>query len=143
YLETNDVQDMDTFLDLYAKSGYKLLVYDEKQRQTSYGPAFKRDTIDQAAIQAVLDGEEYHGMRDFPGKPFTTGFIADETANTVGIPLTYQDENYALFLRPNIKMLFKEAHYLFAGMIFFMIFVTMVAVIYMARRIIQAVTSIT
>lgn len=143
YIETNDIDDLPQFLDMYATSGYKLLLYDAEMNDQMFGPAFKRDTIDASAVEAVLAGKPYHGMRDLPRKTFVTGFFADETANTVGIPFTYEDKQYALFLRPNIKMLFKEVHYLFAGMIFFMIFITIIAVLYMARRIVKAVSTIT
>lgn len=143
YIESNDIDELEPFLEMYATSGYKLLLFDEEMNKQMFGPPFKRDTIDEAAVKAVLAGGEFHGMRDLPRKTFVTGFFADETVNTVGISFTFENETYALFLRPNIKMLFKEVHYLFTGMIFFMIFVTVIAVIYMARQIIKAVKKIT
>lgn len=143
YIENNHIEDLSAFLDMYATSGYKLLLFDEAGNKQTFGPDFKRDTITEDAVAQVLLGEDFHGMRDLPRKTFVTGFFSDDTRNTVGTAFTFDDHTYALFLRPNIKMLFKEVHYLFTGMIFFMIVITIIAVIYMARRIIKAVTTIT
>ena len=66
----------------------------------------------EASIDSVLDGNAYHGMRDLPSETFVTGFFSNELANTVGVPFTHDGSNYALFLRPDIKMLFTEVHYI-------------------------------
>lgn len=143
YIEADEVEDLDAFLTMYASSGYKMLLFNENEEVTLYGPEFRRDTIDDLSVKQVLSGVEYHGMRNLPQRTFVTGFFADETANTVGKSFTYHGDTYALFLRPNVKMLFKEMHYLFAGMIFVMIVMSVLAVVLLARQIVKAVSVIT
>jgi len=106
YIEADEVEDLDAFLTMYASSGYKMLLFNENEEVTLYGPEFRRDTIDDLSVKQVLSGVEYHGMRNLPQRTFVTGFFADETANTVGKSFTYHGDTYALFLRPNVKMLF-------------------------------------
>lgn len=143
YIEDGDLENLDAFLTMYASSGYKIILFDENENGRLFGPDFRRDTLDNLAVKQVLSGIDYHGIRDLPRKTFVTGFFADETANTVGKSFTYKGETYALFLRPNIKMLFKEVHYLFAGMIFVMVVMSVLAMIFLARRLVKPVASIT
>src|SRR5699024_494761 len=51
YIENNQIDDLSAFLDMYAKSGYKLLLFDEAGHKQTFGPAFKRDTINEEAVQ--------------------------------------------------------------------------------------------
>src|SRR5699024_4202628 len=143
YIEADEVEDLDAFLTMYASSGYKMLLFNENEEVTLYGPEFRRDTIDDLSVKQVLSGVEYHGMRNLPQRTFVTGFFADETANTVGKSFTYHGDTYALFLRQNVNMLFKEMHDLFAGMIFVMIVMSVLAVVLLARQIVKAVSVIT
>src|SRR5699024_11274417 len=64
-------------------------------------------------------------------------------ANTVGVPFTYDNEQYALFLRPNIKMLFTEIHYLLGGLFIVMAVVSLIAMFFIARKLIQPITALT
>src|SRR5699024_7554380 len=94
-------------------------------------------------IESVLNNERYHGMRDLPKETFVTGFFSDEMANTVGVPFIYDNEQYALFLRPNIKMLFTEIHYLLGGLFIVMAVVSLIAMLFIARKLIQPITALT
>jgi len=85
----------------------------------------------------------YHGMRDLPKETFVTGFFSDEMANTVGVPFTYDNKQYGLFLRPNIKLLFTEVHYLLGGLFVVMVIVSLVAMLFVARKMIQPITTLT
>src|SRR5699024_576086 len=71
------------------------------------------------------------------------GFFSDEMANTVGVPFTYDNEQYALFLRPNIKMLFTEIHYLLGGLFIVMAVVSLIAMLFIVRKLIQPITALT
>src|SRR5699024_11991585 len=88
-------------------------------------------------IESVLNNERYHGMRDLPKETFVTGFFSDEMANTVGVPFTYDNEQYALFLRPNIKMLFTEIHYLLVGLFIVMLVVSFIVMLFLLRKLIK------
>lgn len=82
-------------------------------------------------------------MRDLPKETFVTGFFSDEMANTVGVPFTYDGQQHGLFIRPNIKLLFTEIHYLLGGLFIVMALVSLVAMLFVARKLIQPITTLT
>ncbi|MFP5303819.1 hypothetical protein R2R70_21810, partial [Cobetia sp. SIMBA_158] len=79
---------------------------------TLYGAPFRHHELSPETIASVQKGKIYHGMLQFPQETFVTGFFANELTNTIGVPVRMDNETYALFLRPNIKMLFNEMHIL-------------------------------
>ena len=137
-----DIQ-LDDYLATQADVGYKIIVVDENEHSTFYGNAFRADNLTKQAVHDVLSGAPYHGMRDLPKETFVTGFFSDESANTVGTPFTYQEKTYALFLRPDIKMLFTEVHYLLGGMFVGMAVISLIAMLFVARKLIQPLTELT
>src|SRR5699024_1179683 len=74
---------------------------------------------------------------------FVTGFFSDESANTVGTSFTHQGKTYALFLRPDIKMLFSEVHVLLGGLFIGMAIISLVAMLFVARKLVQPITELT
>src|SRR5690606_28915710 len=70
-------------------------------------------------------------------------FFSDESANTVGVPFHYQGENHALFLRPDIKYLFTEVHYLLGGMVIFMTLISVIAMLLVAKKLIEPIVQLT
>lgn len=142
-IESSDGVILEELLQTVADVGYKIAIVDQQQATTFYGDAFRKDNLPEAAIQHVLQGEAYHGMRDFPKETFVTGFFSDETANTAGIPVHYKGESYALFIRPNIKMLFTEVHYLLGGMFIVMGAVSLIGMIFLARQLTKPIIKLT
>jgi signal transduction histidine kinase len=61
----------------------------------------------------------------------------------VGVPVTYNEERYALFIRPNIKMLFTEVHVLLGGLAAAMLIFSLLAMLIVARKMIQPITVLT
>src|SRR5690625_1662452 len=105
YIEDNPELDLQQFLATQADVGYKMLLVkqsDDDVELETFGEAFRSFNLNVDAMMAVLDGTNYHGMRDLPKETFVTGFFADELANSVGTSFNVQNETYALFLRPNI-----------------------------------------
>src|SRR5690625_4108282 len=143
YIERNNPSNIDSLFTMIANTGYKLVVIKERKEKKLYGEPFREDNLPNEAIEQVWNEDEFHGMRDFPKKTFVTGFFADETANTVGVHFEYSGENYALFLRPNIRMLFTEIHYLLAGMFIVMIIISLLAMLYVARKLIKPISTLT
>lgn len=82
-------------------------------------------------------------MRDFPTETFVTGFFSDELANTVGVPFRHNEADYALFLRPDIKFLFTEVHYLLGGMIIIMAIISVLVMLIVAKKLIDPITKLT
>lgn len=143
YIEENNPKDIDSIFTLVANTGYKLVVIKDKTERTLYGEPFRVDNLSNEAIEQVWNESEFHGMRDFPKETFVTGFFADETANTIGVHFEFEGKDYALFLRPNIKMLFTEVHYLLAGMFVVMAIISLLAMLYVARKLIKPISSLT
>ena len=78
-----------------------------------------------------------------PRETFVTGFFSNELANTVGVPFAYRGDNYALFLRPDIKMLFTEVHYILGGMVLVMAIISLLAMLIVAKKLIDPITELT
>lgn len=97
--------------------GYQLYLVDESGDETSFGAPFREYNLSKSAVEQVLSGNVFHGILNFPQETFVTGFFANELKNTIGVPLAHNDENYALFLRPDIKLLFNEMHILFGWLL--------------------------
>src|SRR5699024_3079784 len=143
YIESEPNIDLDNFLTTEATVGYKLYIVNESRESNLYGIPLLDENLAEKDIESVLNNERYHGMRDLPKETFVTGFFSDEMANTVGVPFTYDNEQYALFLRPNIKMLFTEIHYLLGGLFIVMAVVSLIAMLFIARKLIQPITALT
>lgn len=117
FIENNPDTSITDYLTNIADVGYQLYLVDNNGDGQFYGAAFREKNLDTTVTENVLDGEIYHGMLHFPQETFVTGFFANELKNSIGVPLTYQGDNYALFIRPDIKLLFNEVH-LLLGVLF-------------------------
>ncbi|ARK24988.1 sensor histidine kinase [Sporosarcina sp. P37] len=143
FIEENDGLDLTAYFTMLASTGYKLLVVMPEGTSTVYGEAFRDNNLEEAAIRRVYSGEVYHGMRDLKAETFVTGYFSNESANTVGVPFTHAGQTYALFLRPDIKMLFTEIHYLLGGMVIVMAIISILAMLIVARKLIQPIVALT
>ena len=143
YIETEEPADLAGYFSTQATSGYKLFVVNDSRQATLYGAPFRLENLRPASVDKVLNGQLYHGMRDLKTETFMTGFFSDELANTVGVPFTYNGETYALFMRPDIKLLFTEVHYLLGGMVVVMAIVSLLSMLIVAKKLIEPITKLT
>lgn len=146
YIERHPNIDLEDFLQTQADVGYKLVLSYHSGSQLiteRYGDAFREENLANEVIQDVIDGKAYHGMRDLPKETFVTGFFADELANSVGTSFTLQGQTYALFLRPNIKLLFTEVHFLLGGLLLGMGLLSLLAMLFVAHRLITPLRQLT
>ena len=143
FIESDKELDLANYLETQSAVGYKLYVVNEHQEATMYGEAFRVENLSSKVIDQVLNGEVYHGMRDLPSETFVTGFFSDQLANTVGVPFESNGETYALFLRPDIKMLFTEVHYILGGMVLIMAIISLLAMLIVAKMLIDPITELT
>lgn len=146
YIEDNPELNVQQFLTTQAATGYKMLLVKEDESDIvleTFGESFRSFNLDVDKMIAVLDGTDYHGMRNLPKETFVTGFFADELANSVGTSFTLNNETYALFLRPNIKMLFSEVHYLLGGMFIGMGVISLISMLFVARLLIKPLRQLT
>jgi signal transduction histidine kinase len=143
FIETNEGLDLEDYFETQAAAGYKLYVVNEEKVPTLYGEPFRVENLSRSSIDGVLNGNAYHGMRDLPSETFVTGFFSNELANTVGVPFSYEGSKYALFLRPDIKMLFTEVHAILGGMVVVMAAISLLSMLVVAKKLIDPITALT
>ncbi|SIT76237.1 sensor histidine kinase [Edaphobacillus lindanitolerans] len=143
FIESTDGLDLERYLRTQAEAGYILYVSDQEDRGSFYGGPFKENSLPEGTVRSVLDGHVYHGMRDLPAETFWAGYFANDVANTVGVPFTYHDRPYALFIRPDIGLLFNELHWLTAIMFILIAAIGFIAVLYTAKKLIRPLTELT
>ncbi|VEF46532.1 sensor histidine kinase [Bacillus freudenreichii] len=143
YIESTQDLNLESYLETQAAAGYKIFVINDRHDTAGYGAAFRVNNLSDDAINQVLDGGVYHGMRDLPSETFVTGFFSDELANTAGVPFQYNGSDYALFLRPDIKFLFTEVHYLLGGMVVVMAIISVLVMLIVAKMLIDPITKLT
>lgn len=139
----NPTVDLESYLQNTSTIGYQIYLVKETGENRFFGAPFRDQHLEEQVVQSVLNGKEYHGILQFPHKTFVTGFFANELTNTIGVPLSYKGENYAIFLRPNIKLLFNEMHLLFATLLALTIFLSILFVLLSTRYLIKPITKLT
>lgn len=141
----NEVPDLnlDHYLQTIGDVGYQIYLVDENNQSKFYGGNYRVKDLTDSTVQQVLDGKTYHGMRDFPRETFVTGFFANYLSNTVGVSFQYHHKKYALFLRPDIKLLFNEVHTIMGGWTLFMGIISLVAMLFFAKLLIKPITELT
>ncbi|MFB1049885.1 sensor histidine kinase [Paraliobacillus sp. JSM ZJ581] len=135
--------DLEAYLENIGHIGYHLYLVNPNGENQFFGSPFRDNTLSKSTIENVLNGEVFHGMLQFSDGTFVTGFFANELANTIGVPLTYNDQDHALFLRPNIKLLFNEMRTLFAWMLLFAIILSIIMVVLSTKYLIKPITKLT
>lgn len=138
----NPTVDLESYLQNTSTIGYQIYLVKETGEDRFFGSSFRTQNLEEGVVQSVLQGEEYHGILHFPHKTFVTGFFANELTNTIGVPLSYKGENYAVFLRPNLKLLFNEMHILFAALLAFTIFLSILFVLLSTHYLIKPITKL-
>lgn len=113
YIEAEPA-DMERYLHHAASLGYEMYVTDGSDEGRFYGRSFREKDLDPKSIRLVLDGGIYHGVAQFPNKPFISGFFDNQLSNTVGVRVQGADATYALFLRPDVLLQFGELRTFFA-----------------------------
>ncbi|MFJ7738326.1 sensor histidine kinase [Lysinibacillus sp. NPDC097287] len=142
YIERAAPNDLDSYLMTLGEIGYQIYVSTGKDEQY-YGGEYRDKTLSKSVVQHVLDGEIYHGMRDFPKETFVTGFFANELINTIGVPFVYEGEQYALFIRPDIRLLFSEVHTILGGLVLVMAIISLLSMLLFAKALIRPITQLT
>lgn len=142
-IESSKEYDLAPFLKTIGETGYQIYIVNEDGEENTFGGDFRVKTISNSIVERVLNGETYHGMREFPRETFITGYFSNELTNTVGVPFIYDNKKYALFQRPNIKFLFNEIHLLLGGLAGVMVLISIIAMLIVAKRMIDPLTKLT
>ncbi|MEH7436864.1 HAMP domain-containing sensor histidine kinase [Neobacillus drentensis] len=143
HIEASPKLPLSNYLSTVGKIGYQLYVVDESGKGHFYGGKYRVQDLQGSSVKKVLDGYIYHGMRQFPRQTFVTGFFANELSNTIGVPFSYEYKRYALFVRPDIKLLFSEVHTLLGGLIIGTAFLSLLLMLVVAKLLIVPITQLT
>ena len=143
YIEENPHIDLEDYLSHLATVGYQFLVLDEQGEEQFFGAPFRDKTLPSQTKDSVLKGEFFHGILEFPKETFITGFFSNELMNTIGVPVKQGDQSYALFMRPDIKMLFNEMHMLFAWILIVTVALSIIFVLVGAKYLIHPISKLT
>lgn len=134
---------LEHYLENISAVGYQIFLADKEGNKTFFGDPFRDKTLSNQTIELVLNGEVYHGIAQFPQETFVTGFFANELTNTIGVPLEHNNKQYALFIRPNIKLLFNEMHILFAWLLALTIVLSIIFVWISAKYLVNPISKLT
>ncbi|UOK56608.1 hypothetical protein MGI18_17250 [Bacillus sp. OVS6] len=75
YLEGLSSDQLSDAFEMLGASGYQLYVEDQSGSGSFYGGEYRDKTLPKEVISTVINGEVYHGMRDYPRETFVTGFL--------------------------------------------------------------------
>ncbi|WP_240689309.1 hypothetical protein [Ammoniphilus sp. YIM 78166] len=123
YVDGHPHINLAEYLENISSMGYQIFLTDDFGEEAYFGAPFRETNISVSTKEFVLNGNVYHGILHFPQQMFVTGFFANELKYTIGVPLRHNEKNYALFLRPDIKLLFNEMHRLFGFLPYKVLFI--------------------
>lgn len=131
------------YLENTAAVGYQFYLVKPDLKGEFFGSDFREKNLTKKEIQTVLDGNIFHGIQNFPQSTFVTGFFANELQNSIGVPLKHNGKNYALFIRPDIKLLFGEMHILFGILFVLTIALSIVFVFISTKYLVKPIHTLT
>ncbi|MBX9974795.1 HAMP domain-containing sensor histidine kinase [Cytobacillus firmus] len=135
--------NLNDYLDNISSVGYQIYLVDGRGDESFFGAPFRDQGLSVSTQEHVLNGNIYHGILHFPHRTFVTGFFANELKNTIGVPLTHDGKKYALFIRPDLKLLFNEMHLLFGWMLALTIILSIVMVIFSTKYLVKPISKLT
>ncbi|MCS0652484.1 cell wall metabolism sensor histidine kinase WalK [Cytobacillus firmus] len=135
--------NLNEYLENLSAVGYQIYLADDSGRESYFGAKFRDNTLPSSTKEQVLNGNVYHGIIHFPQETFVTGFFANELKNTIGVPLTHNGINYALFIRPDIKLLFNEMHILFGWLLIILIVLSILMVVVSTNYLVKPISRLT
>lgn len=143
FINSHDEMDLNDYFIHLGAVGYQINILNEHGNNQLYGADFRVHNLSEEAVNKVLLGNIYHGIADFPHKTFVTGFFANELSNTVGVPFTSKGKTYAMFIRPDIKLLFSEMHILFGWIVVGIIVISIIFVLVSTKYLVQPISRLT
>lgn len=134
---------MAAYLSSIGQLGYQFVQIDAAGKQVAYGKQFTHNELPVGTIDKVINGEIYHGMQDFKDIFLMMGHFSNRLENSVGVPVSTTTGDYALFMRPNNKMLFTDFHMILVGFIVAIAIISISGVALLARQLIRPITELT
>ncbi|WP_062350500.1 sensor histidine kinase [Bacillus kwashiorkori] len=143
FLQNNPDINMTAYFHNLAETGYQVYIVSEKDEVQTFGAPFRNHEIRDDIKEQVLNGKIYHGIANFPHSIFIVGFFANELKNSIGVPLQWNGEQYALFMRPNIKFLFNEFRIFLSWLLLLMIIFSVIMVIISTKFLVTPIAKLT
>ena len=135
--------DLKDYFENISSIGYQIFLVDNSGNEFYFGAPFRENTLSHSTKEQVINGDIFHGILNFPQETFVTGFFANELKNTIGVPLTHNEKKYALFIRPDIKLLFNEMHILFGWLLALAIMLSIIMVIFITKYLVHPISKLT
>ena len=132
-----------SYLESMGNLGYQIYLLNESGEGEFFGQSFSKTDLPQEAMKVIEDKEIYHGMNDASQQLLMMGHFSNDVKNTVGVPFTINEQSYALFMRPNNKLLFSDIHMILACFFITIAVVGISGVIWFTKRLIHPITKLT
>ncbi|MFS0726825.1 sensor histidine kinase [Paenibacillus sp. 1P07SE] len=133
----------DVYLQSVARLGYQIYVRSQDGEEHIFGEAFEGRTLPPEAMRVITDQSIYHGIQNYAGGNFIFGHFSNDLKNTVGVPFTYNNQRYGLFVRPNIRWLSSDIHTVFVGFILAIAIVNIAGMLWLARQLTRPIVQLT
>ncbi|MEH7352085.1 HAMP domain-containing sensor histidine kinase [Neobacillus drentensis] len=133
---------LEDYFDHIGAIGYQILLINPDGDKQYFGSPFRKKELPKEITEKVLHGEVFHGVSQFPHKTFVTGFFANELKNSVGVPLEYNNKKYAIFIRPDIKLMFNEMHILFGWLLVISILLSILFVLISTKYLVKPIRNL-
>jgi len=137
--EGNNNQSLPAFLTSIADLGYKFHLVSPNGEAKTLGEPFSSMKMEQSDIQAVLNGDIYHGIGNYPWKPFVTGYFDNHLENTIGVPIELNGSTYALFVRPDTMQQFGEMRIFLAVLLILTLLFSFLMVLISTRFVVKPI----
>lgn len=130
-------ESMDEYFQSVALLGYQVVVIGDIKQPKIYGTEFKDMKLNDDMLSIIGTDEVYHGIRDYKETFIFMNHFANDVQNTIGVPFTIGNGNYALFMRADNATSFTEMHFLIVGFLLISAVIILVAMIFLARQLVQ------
>lgn len=134
---------MHAYLSLIGNSGYQIYLISSSGEKYPFGEEFQNLKIPPETVQSIMDGEIYHGMKYAPSSLLMMGHFSNSLENSVGVPVVTQQNQYALFLRPDNKSIFSDIHVVLMSFVVAIAIISLLGVAVMTRNLIRPISSLT
>jgi len=137
--DTDSSIPLDSFLTSIAVLGFQVYAVDESLEGKVFGAPFKHGELSAAEIQAVLNGEIYHGMKEENKRLKLVSFFENSVRNTVGIPLETREGKMALFIRTDLEKQIGEIRIIVAVLLGFTFITSLILIVVLTRFIVKPI----
>ncbi|RIP37382.1 sensor histidine kinase [Staphylococcus gallinarum] len=139
FQQDSKIHNLKPYFKHLGNMNYQIMTVSSSGEKHFYGEKFRTDNISKQAINDVLVGKAYHGIKQLPYNPVVTGFFDNTTQNTVGLQFQTNDQHLAVFMRPDIGKTFSEFRIFLAILISLLLFISILLTITSTYTIIKPV----